>query len=121
MFKRHQSLSWQVADSLNTAKNIVQGTVLIENPFPSPNLAHITANKAFHKAVVTECSTNGLILEPGEYTSHIVIKFSNALLKMRFLWSEPMVQIVSIFYLNTSHANPLASVVEWTVNLSVQA
>ena len=101
---------WQTV--LNTAKDVVRGTVLIKNPFPSPNLACITANKAFHEAVATECGTNGLILEPGEYTSHIVNSSLIPYRKIGFSWSEPMVQIVSSFYLHASHTNPSVSTVE---------
>ena len=97
---------------LNTAKDIVRGTVLIKNPFPSPNLTHITANEAFHEAVATECGTNGLILKPGEYTLHIVNSSLIPYQKTGFSWSEPVVQIVSFFYLHASHTNPSASAVE---------
>ena len=57
---------WQTV--LNTAKDIIRGSVLIKNLFPSPNLARIAANKGFHQAVAAECSDNGLVLEPGRFS-----------------------------------------------------
>ena len=57
---------WQTV--LNTAKDVVHGSVLIKNPFPSPNLTWIAANKGFHEAVAAKCSDNGLILEPGRFS-----------------------------------------------------
>ena len=54
---------WQKV--LNGAKDIVRGSVLIKDPFPTPNLARITVNEAFHEVLASECSNNGLVLEPG--------------------------------------------------------
>jgi hypothetical protein len=54
---------WQKV--LNGAKDVIRGTVLIKDPFPTPNLARITVNEAFHEVVASECTSNGLVLEPG--------------------------------------------------------
>ena len=50
---------------LNGAKDVVRGSVLVKDPFPSSNLAHITVTEAFHEVVASECNVNGLVLEPG--------------------------------------------------------
>ena len=49
---------------LNGAKDIVQGSVLIKNPFPSPDLTQTAIIEAFHEVLASEC-ISGLILEPG--------------------------------------------------------
>jgi hypothetical protein len=58
---------WQQV--LAGAKDVVRGSVLIKDPFPTPNLARITVNEAFHEVLASECNTNGLVLEPGESLS----------------------------------------------------
>jgi hypothetical protein len=56
---------------LGGAKDVVRGSVLIRDPFPSANLARITVNEAFHEVLASECNINGLVLEPGMSPSKI--------------------------------------------------
>ena len=50
---------------LNGAKDVVRGSVMIDEPFPTPDLARITVTEAFHEVLTSECKVNGLVLEPG--------------------------------------------------------
>ena len=49
---------------LNLAKDIVRASVLLQEPFPRPAQAHITATECFHEAVTIECD-DGAKLESG--------------------------------------------------------
>lgn len=54
---------WQKV--LNSAKDVVRGSVLVKDPFPSANIARIAVSEAFHEVQASECNVNGLVLEPG--------------------------------------------------------
>lgn len=60
---------WQTL--LNSAKDVVRGSILLKNPFPGANLARITVTEGFHEALSLECGTNGLVLEPGSYSDEL--------------------------------------------------
>lgn len=49
---------------LNAAKDLVRGTILLEEPFPGPHQARITATESFHEVYTVECQS-GTVVEPG--------------------------------------------------------
>jgi hypothetical protein len=49
---------------LNSAKDIVRSSILLEDPFPGPTRARVSVNECFHEALTSECE-GGLVLESG--------------------------------------------------------
>lgn len=83
---------WQKV--LNGAKDVVRGSVLVKEPFPSSHMARIAVNEAFHEVLASECTENGLVLEPGASPSTKFQTVSDIAQNTGFSWSESMVQIV---------------------------
>lgn len=49
---------------LNSAKDLVRSSILLDEPFPGPHQARVAATESLHEAYTTECDS-GTVAEPG--------------------------------------------------------
>jgi len=85
---------WQ--QILNATKDLVRSSILLDNPFPRPHEARVTATECFHEAYIAQ--SKDMVVEPGTIPATNATSPTDDLLTSPcwtgFSWGDGMLSIV---------------------------